>query len=95
MAKDHESKTTTDHDTIRRWVEEREGQPSRVKDTSRGGDQGILRIHFPGAGAADDLEPIAWDEFFEAFEANKLAFVYQEATTEGEPSRFCKFIDRE
>ena len=45
-----ESKTTTDHDEIRRWVEERGGRPARVTDTGSDGDPGILRIDFPGRG---------------------------------------------
>jgi hypothetical protein len=28
---DNESKTTTDHDEIRRWAEERGGKPAKVK----------------------------------------------------------------
>ena len=45
-----ESKSTTDHDDIRRWVEERGGQPARVKETGDDGDPGILRIDYPGSG---------------------------------------------
>ena len=39
-----EATTTTDHDEIRRWVEERGGKPSRVKRTGGSDDPGILRI---------------------------------------------------
>jgi transposase-like protein len=39
-----ESKTTTDHTTIGRWVEERGGRPARVKGTGSNGDPGLLRI---------------------------------------------------
>jgi len=38
-----ESKSTTDHQEIRRWVEERGGRPARVKETGSDGDPGILR----------------------------------------------------
>ncbi len=31
----HESNTTTDHDEIRKWVEERGGSPAIVKAQSR------------------------------------------------------------
>ena len=31
-----ESKTTTDHDEIRRWVEERDGVPASVRGTEEG-----------------------------------------------------------
>jgi hypothetical protein len=84
-----ESKTTTDHDEIRRWVEERGGRPAAVTATGSGDDPGILRIDF---GDRDEgLEEISWDEFFRAFDENDLAFLYQD---DGE-SRFNKFVSRE
>ncbi|GAA0683061.1 hypothetical protein ACFQDG_00470 [Natronoarchaeum mannanilyticum] len=43
----------------------------------------------------DDLEGISWDEFFEAFEENNLAMVYQEVTSGGEESRFAKLVSRD
>ena len=91
-----ESKTTTDHDEIRRWAEERGGQPARVIGTGKEGDPGLLRIEFPG-GPGDDsnLEPISWEEFFDAFEENGLAFVYQEEKASGETSTFSKLVSRE
>jgi hypothetical protein len=89
-----ESKTTTNHDEIRRWVDERGGRPARVKDTGSNGDPGILRIDYPGRGEDDALEEISWDDFFEAFEDNDLAFLYQEQTSEGQESRFSKFVRR-
>ncbi len=90
-----ESKTTTDHDTIRRWVEERGGRPARVKGTGSGDDPGLLRIDYPGRGDDESLEEISWEDFFEAFEENKLAFLYQEETKEGEESRFSKLVSRD
>jgi hypothetical protein len=83
-----EAKTTTDHDEIRRWAEARGGRPARVAETGGGDDVGIIRIDFrdPDEG----LEEISWEEWFEAFEENDLAFLYQD---EGE-SRFNKLVDR-
>jgi hypothetical protein len=89
-----ESKTTTDHEEIRRWAEQRGGKPAAVKDTGSGNDPGILRIDYPGRGDDDSLEEISWERFFEYFEKNKLAFVYQEETKEGSESRFSKFVSR-
>jgi hypothetical protein len=83
-----EATTTTDHETIRSWVEERGGTPSHVTDTGSDGDTGILRIDF---GDQDEgLAPISWDEWFDAFEENGLAFLYQD---EGD-SRFNKLVSR-
>lgn len=88
-----ESRTTTDHDEIRRWVEERGGRPAAVKSTS-GGDAGLLRIDFPGYRGEDSLEEISWEEFFEKFEQNNLAFLYQDETSGGQESRFSKLVSR-
>src|SRR5215210_2344903 len=62
-----EAKTTTNHDEIRRWAEERGGLPAAVRDTGRADDPGILRINFtaePGGDDDDRLEEISWDEWF-------------------------------
>jgi hypothetical protein len=89
-----ESKTTTDHETIRSWVEERGGRPARVKGTGGNGDAGLLRIDYPGRGDDEALEEIDWAAFFEAFEENGLAFLYQEETKSGDESRFSKLVNR-
>lgn len=94
MIADNESKQTTDHDQIRRWVEQRGGRPARVRGTGGVDDPGMLRIEMPGGGGDDDLEPITWDDFFEKFEREKLAFLYHEQTEEGQPSRFSKLVKR-
>ena len=41
-----ESHTTTDHNKIRKWVEERDGVPATVRETEQDGHAGILRIDF-------------------------------------------------
>ena len=43
----HEAQVTTDHEEIRRWVEERGGTPAVVKGTESG-DSALLRIDYPG-----------------------------------------------
>lgn len=94
MAK-HDSKTTTDHNTIKKWVEKRNGKPAVVKDTRDSGKGGgLLRINFPG-GAEDNLENIEWDKFFTIFDENDLEFLYQEETRDGGESRFFKFVGKD
>jgi hypothetical protein len=83
------SDTTTDHDEIREWAETRDGHPAKV-DT--GGKGGILRIDF--GEPEDNLQEISWDEFFQIFDENKLAFLYQDKTADGGNSRFNKFVNR-
>jgi hypothetical protein len=91
------AKTTTDHETIRKWAEERGGKPAVVKSTQRKDDVGILRIEFPGAPNAkdDNLEEISWDEFFEKFDREGLALLYQDKTADGQKSNFNKLVSRE
>ncbi len=88
------SKTTTDHEEIRNWVEERGGHPAIVKGTEKRGSA-LLRIDYPGYSGEDTLEEISWDEFFEMFDENNLAFLYQEETQDGGESRFSKFVSRD
>jgi hypothetical protein len=83
------AKATVDHDTIRQWVEKHGGCPAHVKSTGSKDDPGILRIDFPGFSGQQSLEKISWDEFFESFDANELAFLYQD---EG---RFNKLVRRD
>jgi hypothetical protein len=90
-----ESVTTTDHHIIKQWAERRGGRQATVKRTGSGDEAGILRIDFPGYSGKEALEEISWEEFFEKFEEKQLAFLYQEKTSGGETSRFCKFISRE
>ncbi|QDU36813.1 hypothetical protein Mal4_11110 [Maioricimonas rarisocia] len=87
-----EAKKTRDHDVIRQWVDARCGKPATVKQTQQGNEPaGLLRIDF---GEPDkQLEAIPWDEFFQKFDAENLAFLYQEKTEDGDTSRFCKFVD--
>ena len=94
---DHTSHTTTDHEEIRSWAEERGGKPSCVKGTGKKGDIGLMRIEFPGKPHANDdkLQEISWDEFFEKFDERKLALVYQKETAEGQKSNFNKIIAAE
>jgi len=95
MATEH-SQVTTDHDTIRRWAEDRGGHPATVQGTEHGGEHaGVLRISFPGSSSDEALEDIDWDTFFSKFEESELAFVYQDETARGTESRFGKFIHRD
>jgi len=86
------TQSTRDHDTIRRWAEERDGRPASVRGTGDGEDAGILRIDFPGGAGEDQLEHIGWDEWFRKFDENDLEFLYQEEKQSGEGSTFFKLV---
>jgi hypothetical protein len=88
MATKSETHTTTDHDEIRRWAEAHGGRPAVVRGSE------ILRIDFPGGAADDELEPIDWDRWFEIFDRNDLALLYQEQQAGGEDSTFHKLVNR-
>jgi hypothetical protein len=83
------ARQTTDHEEIRRWIEERKGTPSRVRDSGAGG---ILRVDF--GDAEERLERVEWQEFFQIFEKSDLAFLCQDTTEDGTRSRFNKFVSR-
>lgn len=91
----HTSKTTTDHNVIRTWAEERGAHPACVKDTGDKSDIGMIRLDFPGFGGESSLQEISWDDFFQKFDANNLALVYQDETAGGQKSNFNKLVKRE
>jgi len=87
------AQTTTDHDEIRQWIEARGGHPAAVAATMDEDDAGILRVDFDPPD--DSLEQMEWDDFFDTFDRKGLAFLYQERTDDGKPSRFFKFVSRD
>jgi hypothetical protein len=84
------AKTTTDHEKIKTWAESRGGRPARVKTGKNGSS--LLRFDFDEPD--ERLEPIEWQEFFDVFEKNKLALLFQEETEDKKVSRFNKIIAR-
>ncbi|UJS16892.1 MAG: hypothetical protein L3J17_13390 [Candidatus Jettenia sp.] len=89
------AKITTNHEEIKKWAEERGGRPATIRGTGKENEPGLLRIDFPGYGSEEKLQEITWDEFFEKFEKEELAFLYQEETKGGKQSRFNKIISRD
>ena len=85
------AEVTTNHETIRNWVEKKGGKPAAVARTHQGADVGIVRIMFPNAPQSEHqaLTEISWEEFFKEFERRKLALLYEE------DSLFSKIIGRE
>ena len=86
------SDTTTDHKVIQKWIESRGGKPAKVGHTEDKRGPGILRVDF--GGDDEKLEVIEWEEFFAAFDEHHLAFLHQDKTADGKPSRFNKFVTR-
>lgn len=89
------AEVTTDHARIQQWVEARQGIPATVKGSGGAEPAGILRIDFPGYSSKASLEKISWEAFFNKFEERKLAFLFQENTSAGPPSRYWKLVKRD
>ena len=89
------TRTTTDHDEIRRWVEQYDGRPARARGTDDDGGGGVLRIDFRGGAGSDSLDELSWDEWFAVFEDRGLALLYQEEKADGSGSTFAKLVSRD
>ncbi|MGI8507740.1 MAG: hypothetical protein ACR2MQ_00265 [Gemmatimonadaceae bacterium] len=89
--------TTTDHAQIKKWVEARGGKPAAANGTGDKNDSGMIRINFPGNPHANDskLQDISWDDWFRDFDANGLAFLYQDKAADGKTSNFNKLVNRD
>lgn len=89
------AKLTTDHVTIRRGAEARNGTPALVLNTGDSDDVTLPRIDFPESNEDEnELEVLTWDELFEKFDDQRIAFVYQERTAAGARSRLNRFVSR-
>jgi hypothetical protein len=95
-ASSRSAESTTDHDFIRNWVEERGDWPARVKGTGRGKqDLGMIRIDLPDFSGTGTLVRIEWDEWFQQFDDNELAFLHRDLRhSDGELDRFNKLVSR-
>lgn len=82
-------KVTTDHEEIRQWVEDHDGRPAAVSDPN-GSTNRAVKIFFPDQYVSDPIEEITWDEFFNKFEEEDLAFMYQD----DDDSRFFRIVER-
>lgn len=88
------AKLTTDLDQIRQWAESRGGHPAALRNHADNQRLGVLFVIWPGEQFASELEELDWGAWFDAFEAQRLAFLYREYTTEGLPSHFFKVVTR-
>jgi hypothetical protein len=55
----------------------------------------MIRIDFPDFSGARSLERIEWDEWFQQFDANELAFLHRDMQhSDGQLDRFNKLVSR-
>ncbi len=96
-----DTKVTVDHNTIKAWAKQFGGKPEILDDKEAKGDEVTIRINFPGitdeSFIPDNLseEDISWDEFFQKFDAQDLAFEYTDKKQINDPSAAYHFIKRE
>ena len=82
------AQTTTDHETIRKWAEARDGRPARVKGTGDAKDAGLLRLDFGNQRRASRPSP-GKSSSISSRKASSL-FLYED-----EPdNRFSKLVRR-
>jgi hypothetical protein len=55
----------------------------------------MIRLDFPGFSGRRSLQEISWDDWFKAFDDNKLALIYQDRTAQGQRSNFNKLVGRD
>jgi hypothetical protein len=79
-------KLTADHAEIRRWVEEHGGYPGLV-EVADGRER--LAVAF----GADHERRLTWEEFFERFDRESLAFAY-DPEGNGEATATAKLVSR-
>ncbi|MCP2163729.1 hypothetical protein [Goodfellowiella coeruleoviolacea] len=78
--------STVDHLTIRQWAERRDAAPATLSGGDHGPHVRVLRFDFPG-NVSEQLDPISWKRWLDAFDRHNLEFVYQEPAEE-EPNNF-------
>ncbi|MFN2466084.1 MAG: hypothetical protein ABR598_07455 [Candidatus Dormibacteria bacterium] len=84
-----QTETTIDHAAIRAWALARGGRPAMMEGVSDGANAPVLRIAFAGEDAG--LRDIPWEEFFELFDAGRLALIHG---GDGDPSHSHRLVSR-
>ena len=80
---------TIDHQVVFAWAQRRGARPSIIE-----GDERRWPLFFSFSSTDAGLEEISWDKFFEEFERADLAFVYRDATPNGELDDWHEFVKR-
>lgn len=93
MSQPQGTKVTYDHKLIQDWVESRKGKPAKMKDEEIEEPVDELKVKFPNERTRN-ITLISWEEFFNEFDQEHLAFQFREKTPEGDESKFYKVIYR-
>lgn len=88
-------KYTIDQAEIREWIEAHSGVPAVLKEVSEDeGEESDDMLHISFDPNDPDMEEMEWDEFFERFDNDNLALVYDDLTPKGTVPDF-ELVDRD
>lgn len=90
-------KYTTDRKEIREWIEEQGGMPvvlKEVREDDEDGEESSDMLHISFDPNDPNMEEMEWDEFFERFDNDNLALVYDDITPKGTLPDF-ELVDRD
>ena len=90
-------KYTIDHKEIREWIEEQNGMPAVLTETSEDEEDGVESadmLHISFDPNDPNMVEMEWDEFFERFDNDNLALVYDDIIPKGTLPEF-ELIDRD
>ncbi|MBX4215619.1 hypothetical protein KW797_01580 [Candidatus Parcubacteria bacterium] len=89
------TKVITDYSEIRRFIEERGGEPAIVRGVVEDEEMraDILEVAFRDS-AKKDLERVSWSEFFDRLERGNLVLVYDDGEEDRKPAEF-RFVQKE
>ncbi len=96
---ENEEKIIIDHDQIKQWIKRHGGKPAVIDDPEAGSDKKGIRIDFPTEkdeallSEERSSRDITWDEFFQIFENEHLAFIIKNEDID-DPTLSYAFIDR-
>lgn len=89
-----ENKKTTDKTLIQKWAEARRGIPVYIPDVHQEAG-GKLRICFKITHNQHmQRHVISWEKFFQLFDEQQLALIYQENKYNGDRSIYCELVNR-
>jgi hypothetical protein len=77
---------TIEHEQIIDWTQSRGGRPAINRES--GNPSPVISFSNEANGA------VSWEEWMSVFDRDEWAFIYQDRTSEGEPSLMWKIIPR-
>lgn len=88
-------KYTIDNDEIRAWMEERNGRPVLLKGVDEDGEESPDMLHISFDPKDTNMQEMEWEEFFERFDNENLALVYDDAEPNDVPLPDFELTDRD